>query len=483
MTPSPPTGREYLRVSKDRTGQARSVTEQADDNQRHAHQRGVHLLDPYAEPKAVGASRYSRKTRAGFAQLVADLKAGGFAAEQLWLWESSRGSRKVSEWVELVEALEQAAVSVYVTSHGRLYDPRVPRDRRSLLEDAVDSEYETGKSSQRTRRAHAALAAAGRPNGAAPFGFIRTYNPATRQGTQTIVADEAAVVREMFTRVAAGESLRAISRDLTDRGIRSRTGKVFTVQYVRRMLLRESYAGLRVHRPADGPATTVAGTWPVIVDRALFERVQRILTDPGRKTRRPGRAVHLLSLIAVCDVCGDGLIAVQHHGAWIYRCRGKGHVTCPEADLDRHVEKVMFAYLARPDVSAKLAAATATGSDLDRVRDEVAAVRAQLDDLYTQVATRRLTPGALAAVEPRLVAQLETLQRQEVELSAPPALVALIRPGRGAPRRWRALAVPARREVARMLLAPDLLGQVRVGRCPVRGQRCPVEERTKFSHG
>jgi DNA invertase Pin-like site-specific DNA recombinase len=483
MTPSPTTGREYLRVSKDPSGRARSVTEQHADNLQAATGHGLTLAEPYAENGAVSASRYGRAPRGGFGTLLTDLRTGRFSAHALILWEASRGSRRMSEWVELLDLLAEQKVRVLVTTHNRLYDPQVPRDRRSLLEDGTDSEYESAKASLRTRRAQAALAAAGRPNGAAPFGYCRSYDPTSRQGTQTIVADEATVVREMFTRVAAGESLRAISRGLTDRGIRSRTGRSFTVQYLRRMLLRESYAGLRVHRPADGQVTTVAGTWPAIVDRALFERVQRILADPARRTRRPGRAVHLLSLIAVCGVCGDGLIAVRHHDVWIYRCRGRGHVTCPEAELDHYVEQVMFAYLARPDVSAKLAAAAATGADLDRVRDEVAAVRAQLDDLYDQVATRRLTPGALAAVEPRLVAQVEALQRQEVELSAPPALVALIRPGRDAPRQWKTLAVPARREVARMLLAPDLLGQVRVGRCPVRGQRCPVEQRTEFSHG
>jgi DNA invertase Pin-like site-specific DNA recombinase len=474
------TGREYLRVSKDRTGQSRSVTEQADDNQRHAGQRGVHLLEPYAEPKAVSASRYGRKTRAGFARLVADLRAGRFGAGQLWLWESSRGSRKVSEWVELVEALEQAAVSVYVTSHGRLYDPRVPRDRRSLLEDAVDSEYETGKSSQRTRRAHAALAAAGKPNGQAPYGYRREYDPGTRIGRQVIDPAEAAIVREMFTRLAAGETLRSISRDLTARGVRSRRGKVLTIQQIRPMLTRAAYAGLRTHRAGSGgPPITAAATWPPIVARRLFDRVQAILSAPERKTRRPGRANHLLSLIGCCDVCGDGLVVTAHHGRWTYRCRSGGHVSVAEPDLDRFTEDLMLGYLTRPDVAQVLAAAAASTVDLDAARAALADVDAELGELYAQVSAGRLSAVALAAIEPGLLARKQAAADAVAELSAPPALAGILRPGPGARRRWKALTVEQRRVVARILLTPQLLGQLRIIRGR-RGVRLPVEDRVSL---
>jgi hypothetical protein len=42
----------------------------------------------------------------------------------------------------VLELREQRSMSIFVTTHGRCYDPANGRDRRSLLEDAVDSEYE-----------------------------------------------------------------------------------------------------------------------------------------------------------------------------------------------------------------------------------------------------------------------------------------------------------------------------------------------------
>jgi site-specific DNA recombinase len=96
------TGREYLRVSKDRSGRMRSPAEQHDENLAAAQRRGVQLGEPYTERRAIGASRYSRGTRDDFDQLLGDISAGRFGADELWLWESSRGSRKVPEWVTLI---------------------------------------------------------------------------------------------------------------------------------------------------------------------------------------------------------------------------------------------------------------------------------------------------------------------------------------------------------------------------------------------
>lgn len=91
--------------------------------------------------------------------------------------KSSRGSRSVGEWVSLLELCERRSVRIHVVTHNRTYDPANGRDRRSLLEDAVDGEYESSKISTRSRRAAAANAAAGRPFGRIPYGYRRVFDP------------------------------------------------------------------------------------------------------------------------------------------------------------------------------------------------------------------------------------------------------------------------------------------------------------------
>jgi len=469
------TGREYLRVSRDKSGRERSVTEQHDENVRACGALGVRLGKAYQETGAVSASRYGRKTRDGFAALVADLEGGRFGADVLVLWEPSRGSRKVSEWVRLVEACEVAGASVYVTSHAREYDPARPRDRRTLLEDAIDSEYESGKASTRLRRARAADAAAGRPHGGVPYGYVRRYDERTRQLVeQTPHPIEAPVVRELFDRLNRGHSLRAIAADFETRDVRTTSGRAWTQEHLRCVALRHAYAGLRVHHGQTYPAT-----WPALVDEATFWAVRRRLCAPERVTTvRPGRAAHLLTQIGRCDPCGGPLRTIRRDGVLYYGCKDRGCVSVAYGELDRFVEALVLAYLARPDVYEALRApsddAKAAG-----VRGELVRARAELDELRAGVAAGRLSVANLLAVEPGLLKRVSDLEERQRQLTTPAALAALITPGRDVRRRWKAAPISTRREVVRLLLAPDLLGELRIARSPGHGPgtRVPAERR------
>lgn len=479
------TGREYLRVSYDRSGRERSQDEQQADNRRACAERGITLLAAYREAGSASASRYARKGRDDFERLLADLDAGRFAAEVLVLWESSRGSRRVAEWVTLIELCERQHVSIFVTTHGRVYDPANARDRRSLLEDAVDSEYESSRVSVRAARAHAANAAAGRPGGVTPYGYLRHYDQRTRQ----LVAQEpdpatAPVVRELFARLRAGHSLRGIAKEFADRGIvTAGTGRPFTPEHLRTMATTAAYAGIRLHkpvtaRPASGGGRTVLGapgvtatpgTWPGLVSVEEFLAVQAILNDPKRRTSKPGKAKHLLSLIARCAVCGGPLTVTlrRPEAGPEYQCNTGGHVRCSKTELDEYAEAAMLAYLARADIHQNLTAGDeAAGAELARVRENLATARHELATLRAEVGAGRLSVGSLVAAEPGILTRITALEAEETRLSTPSVLRGLITPGEGVATRWREAPISARRDIARILLTADVLGELRVTRRP-----------------
>jgi site-specific DNA recombinase len=485
------TGREYLRVSLDRSGRARSLEEQRNDNMAAAEARGVTLQAPYRD-ESISASRYSRKARDGFDQLLSDLEKGRFGADELWLWESSRGSRRVGEWVTLIELCEQQRVRIHVTTHSRTYDPANSRDRRSLLEDAVDSEYESGKLSTRLKRAHAASAAAGKPHGKVPYGYRRRYDPQTRR----LVAQEpdpveAPIIRELFERVKAGHSLRSIALDWQERGVRTRTGKVFVPSHLRVLATTAAYAGLRVHdtsgRPKSGHSPqpgapgvqTVEGSWEPLVSRANYQAVQEVLKDPKRTTTRPGRAKHLLSNIAVCDKCETTItVSFRAHRPY-YQCR-KGCVRVQKEDIEQLAEDVILHYLARPDVHQALKRAETDSDALQAVRDELAAARARLTELADAAAAGIVSIATVARAEPQILATIGALERREAELATPSALHGFITPGANVARRWEAAPISTRREIARLLLAPDMLGELRVTPRPAGwpgGRHVPAYDR------
>jgi DNA invertase Pin-like site-specific DNA recombinase len=481
--------REYLRVSRDKSGRVRSHDEQHDDNQRDADILKWMLLDtPY---KDVGsASRHSTKVRGDFDALLADLENDRFGADVLQIWESSRGSRRVGEWVLLCDLLAERGVLVRVFTHGRTYDPRNGRDRRSLLEDAVDSEFEASKISERALRAAAASAEAGRPHGVLQFGFQRTYHPGTgRLVGQAHDLEKAPLVAELFTRLLALESLRRIQKDWASRGIVNGHGTPFSQQHLRMMALSPAYAGLRVvsgERQSNGHAAGpkyIDAIWDGIVSKADFFTVRDRLTNTSRKTSKDGRATHLLSMstAARCDVC-DGPISVRNSQyGQRYRCWHHGHVILDREELDEVAEAAILEYLRRPSAYAKLAReGEVVDEELRAVREEAAVVRAELKELAARVKSGGLSVTFAASVEPGLRERLMGMEKREQMLSAPVALHALIEPGKDVADRWASVPIEARRAIARIVLSRDMVGQIRVTRSPTPRTRVPVEDRIKF---
>jgi site-specific DNA recombinase len=486
--------REYLRVSLDRSGRARSLEEQHADHVRVAGEQDWILMEGSYRDESVSASRYSRKVRDGFDALIADLERDRFGAQVLMIWESSRGSRRVGEWVRLMELCEQRSVAIFVTTHGRCYEPGNGRDRRSLLEDAVDSEYESAKISTRARRAVAANAVAGRPHGRIPYGYRRVFHPQTRAFiAQEPEPGEAPVVAELFRRLVQGHSLKGIARDFQARGIQTRSGSTWTAQHLRSLAIRPLYTGLRAHIPGRRGGdcmvdldTLYEGQWPALVSRADWFAVQRLLRSPERKTTRPGRAKHLLSLIGRCGVClGKLYVAYRDGGAPLYVCGSKGCVRITQSDLDALAEQVMLTYLAHPDVIGTLHAGEQDDDrELSAVRDQLAAVRARHEQLADAVAAGSVSIATLIRAEPPLLAEITTLEARERELSTPSALRGLIEPGTDVAHRWAATPMSTRREIARLLLTPELIGQLRLQPSPRRGRhRTPAHERTQWWRG
>lgn len=490
------TAREYLRVSLDQSGNLESPAEQHADNAKAAARLGWELSEPYAEQDAVSASRYAKKRRDAFTAMLADIDGGRFGAEVLILWESSRGSRRVGEWVRLIEACEDHGILIHITSDGRTYDPANERDRRSLLEDAVDGEFESAKTSKRRRRNSAARAEQGRPGGGrAPYGYRHVYDPVTGKFAGRVEEPaEAAVIRDLFARLDRGESLRSAAAGLAERGImtrgtRARPPRPFTKEVLRTLALNAAYAGLRVHNPV-GPERVqrryrldgaVKAAWPALVGEEQFYRVHAMLTDPSRRTSRPGRAVHELSLIARCGKCGGPLACRLRRGRE-YECRDHGCYRVNADDLDQLAAAVVLAYLARPENYAQLTAPAATGPELATARAELERARGDLGDWRRRAARREVTAASFAAIEPGIVAAIAQLENRERELSTPPALGWLLSPGGDMRQRWEDAPVSARRDVHKLLLSPQYLGTLTLGPGE-KGRRVAVRERVTWDRG
>jgi hypothetical protein len=156
-----------------------------------------------------------------------------------------------------------------------------------------------------------------------------------------------------------------------------------------------------------------------------------------------------------------------------------------QADLDILAEGVLLDYLAQPDVLNTLRAGERDGDrELCVLRDQLALVRARHDQLADAVAAGTVSVATLVRAEPVLLAEITTLETRERELSTPSALRGLIEPGTDVARRWASAPMSTRRDIARLLLTPTLLGELHLQPSPRRGRyRTPAHERTHWWRG
>jgi site-specific DNA recombinase len=481
-------GREYQRVSRDKSGLERSQDQQHDENKRACADQGITLGEPYREVGSASASKFARKERLDFQRLLTDLENGTFGAQFLVLWESSRGSRMMSEWVKLLELCEKEGVKIFVTSHDRIYDPTVPRDRKSMLEDAVDSEYESGKTSLRASRDSSSRAIEGRPHGRPPFGYRRRYDPETGKLIDQVVHPaEAEIVKEIFARLEKAEPLLSIVRVFKERGYRNRSGKFMTAGQIRDIALNPTYAGIRMHLKGAGVrhrgftpgAKRYKGQWEALVPRGVFMQVHQLLTDPKRRTRRPGKLKHLLSTIVPCDVCGE-TVRLRHmkrvnEVVPSYVCGPNGHVTISQVELDKYIKATVLDYLAKVEIYQLLAADIgAEEGELEDVQDKLKEQRAELAQMRVAAAEERLTFETVSVMEPNYIRRIKELEAREALLRTPPLLRGLIEPGPGVAARWEDTPLAAQREIMRVVLTPEFLGRPYVMQIPMKDRKTPV---------
>ena len=440
------------RVSKDKSGEARSVEEQHDDNLRAAKVNDWTVTGTYED--VMSASRFARGTREDWPRLVADVDAGKL--DVVILWEPSRGTRKLGEWITFLDLCRDRGVLIHVTSHRHTYDLSSRRDRRALIDDGADAEDESEKTSERVLRALAANAENGMPHSHAPFGYRRVYDERghlNREQAQRPVEEEAALVVKVIGLVAAGVPLSQVERDT---GVRRST--------IRKWCHNPAYAG-KV-RTAAG---LVPARWPAIADEGTWRAAQAVLAGKPRAgvNSRPGGAKYLLSGILRCCQCSAPVEpdpdSIRRRAS--YACRA-GHVTITQAGADDVVRWLVIARCAEDDLYQLLTAAS--GDEAAAARDEAARLQAELDEWLES----GITPRAYRIKEdyylPRIVAA-----RDRAELLAVPAPVRdLATAGADVAAVWERMTVAQRRGAVRFLFE-----SLTLGKSPRPGPGVPANER------
>jgi site-specific DNA recombinase len=447
----------YARISEDRDGEGLGVERQIRDCLKEAERLGWTVTDKYVDNSV---SAYSAKPRPEYNRMIRDVEAGHCNA--VVAYDLDRLSRNPREIEHIIDLAEKGGVRLATVTGA--YDLATPTGRLHARIKASVARHESEQTAARMKRKLQDRAERGLPHGEEAYGWKRT------DGHDDLDHAEAAIVREIAERLLAGESIKAVTNSLNERGVpppydaarrkaqAEGKGQTFgnrNVEWsrvtVRHVALRERNAGIRVHQGREiGP-----GNWEPIYDVDTFRRLQALLKDPSRKVTTGSAYRYLLTGIAKCSKCNRGVRVIKHAPRRgqdsqrnSYVCGHCHGISRNQESVDRLIIKLVTRRLAMPDAKeifvpapdpALVTEAETLRAKLDLVADQFAAD--EIDGQQLKRITATLRPR-LREVEAKLrpvVIDLEDLATPDIA------------------ERWESIPLERRRAVVDFLLDITLL--------------------------
>jgi len=439
---------------------------------------GVHL-DPSAS-----AGITASQARENFARAMEQVRTDP-RVDVVWVLTSSRMSRGDIPFDELISTLITRGVllaigdSIYnpaslIDRETKLF-PMYANDRTSTVAPRIASRNGTG----RARRE-------GRPISRPPYGLHRDHEQKPpwdvpnydRPDGQPAADSPAAVVREIFRRAEAGDTLSSIAADLEARqvltpyaaaGTRTKASGPFawTEQSLRCILSNPAYYGKRRYKIKNEPDLVVKGhnIRPLITEAQYWsaqDAIKRRRTGRASAPRRPSAS--LLAGIAACGVCGTPLTTSSGEAradgsqSRTYTCRLRGHVSASQELLDDYVSGRIIAWLSDRGVAEQLAESSEDyRAEAELAMGEVARLQHQIDELRELGETNPAEYSPKETV--REITRLQRRQQAAEQRARPPeidpGLAAAL--GTDADARWDGLAPGKQRRLVSMIARVTLL--------------------------
>lgn len=295
-----------------------SIEGQLRDCHAFAEKYGVVIVGEYCDRALTGTS----DKRPEFQRMIRDSSKGQFSV--VICWKNDRFARSRYDSAVYKYKLKQNGVRLLYAKES------IPDGPEGIVLESVMegfAEYYSANLSQNVRRGNYDSALQRQTLGQTVLGLRKgpdkrfEIDPAT-----------APIVRRIFEEYAAGRSAVDIYTDLNAEGFRTSRGNPFNKNSLRRILQNEKYAG--VYEFAD--IRDEQGI-PPIVDRALFDKVQKMVEfhhrAPAAKKTEGG---FLLTAKLFCGECGEPMTGDGGTGRSgrvysYYICNGRRAKRCDKA--------------------------------------------------------------------------------------------------------------------------------------------------------
>lgn len=433
----------YARISNDREGAGLGVDRQSQDCAELAARLGWHVVEVLSDNDI---SAYSGKPRPAYDAMLDALRGG--RANAVLAWHPDRLHRSNVELEGFIEVCEKNAVAVETVKSGKI-DLSTPTGRMVARIVGATARHEVELARDRISRAHEQAAANGKAHGRAPYGYELLRDESGRVVSREPHPVEARRVREAVDRALAGESLYAIRKDWRGREVMTRSGRPWTHQSFREMLLRPTYAGLRSHN-----GTVTPGVWEPIITPDEHARLVALLTSASRVVHRGTEPKYLLSGIATCGVCNAPLWRLKARGAGAgignYACTANNCIARKIEPVDELVEEAVLRWCESASSVDELGDPGA-GAALTEARE----LRARLDGFIDDAMDGKIDRETLALMESKTLPKIRELEKRAQQSGPHPLVVELL--GENARAHWAEMDLSGRRSVIRALARVSIL--------------------------
>lgn len=381
-----------------------SIEQQIAECTKHAAALGLRIVGTY-EDRAISGKTDNRPR---FQQMMRDAEKGKFQA--VVAWKSNRIGRNMLQAMVNEAKLDDYGVKVFYAEED-FDDTAAGRFAlRNMMN--VNQFYSENMAEDITRGLYD-NASKCMANGRQPLGYKRGEDG-------RVVLDEAnaAVVREIFTRVAAGDLFVDIARDLNAQGIKTSKGANWNKGSFQSICQNERYRGIYIYgdvRVADGI--------PRIVSDDLWYRVQeamRMKKNPVGTRHRVGAEDYLLTGKLRCGHCGSymtGVSGTSRNGElhYYYTCqKRRTEHACDKKNIRRDVIEPAVAqaikmYCLTDDVIAWIADRTVEYWEKHDNDLQIEALEQQLEE------NKKATSNMLKAIEMGIITEATRTRMVELE--------------------------------------------------------------------
>lgn len=410
-----------------------------------------------------------RTVRPGFRALLGEMMNGH--AKAVLAEDLDRLLRQPRDGEDLFDAAQISGASVGSLSRSiELTEGGSEAERMTARVMAATAAKSSADTARRVAAARARLAGQSYGGGPRPYGYTVDEASEKYHRTLRIVPAEAAVIEQAAEDILVrGLSLRAIARDLNDRGIPTVTtrtrGTRWSPEILRDVLLKPAVTGLTVpaglsaqaraeHRAVQ-PGECIPAPWPAILPRDTWLRLHDLFTDVTRRTNGNGSEPRwLLSGFAECHTCG-GKVRVGG-GASRPKSYVCAHMKRQAEPIDAFITELILDVLTGPDADGILRPAPRKGTDVRKLRAEARAIDRRRDELSRQLADDELTPSEWRVIRTRLQERRAAIDAELADSDQPDPLVDFR--GKPADQVWDSLTVAKRRAVVQAMFSRVVLG-------------------------